>query len=159
MTRWPKGKSSRRQSNPKLKSNSHSARCSFFVTILGFPPKGMQLVAGDKQSAITGTQVLETHPETMPAAVCLTSPSGCDDLLMFTGGVRCARPPATCWHPFRVKLPGAAASKTFIGPSFIIGLRAARTLAIDQGTISLRTWPQSSKRYDRRSQNCCSSRT
>ena len=33
----------------------------------------MQLVAGDKQSAITGTQVLETHPETMPAAVCLAS--------------------------------------------------------------------------------------
>ena len=33
----------------------------------------MQLVAGDKQSVITGTQVLETHPETMPAAVCLTS--------------------------------------------------------------------------------------
>ena len=70
----------------------------------GVIPKGFELVAGDKRSAITGAPVIETHPERMPAVLCLASPSGCEGLLLLAGGVRCARPPATCCHPFRMKL-------------------------------------------------------
>ena len=36
-------------------------------------PQGVQLVAGDKRSAITGAQIIKTHPERMPAAICLAS--------------------------------------------------------------------------------------
>ena len=39
----------------------------------GVIPKGFELVAGDKRSAITGVQITVTHPEGMPAPVCLAS--------------------------------------------------------------------------------------
>ena len=46
----------------------------------GVIPKGFELVAGDKRSAITGAQTIERHPERMPAAVCLASLRGCEFL-------------------------------------------------------------------------------
>ena len=80
----------------------------------GFLPQGVQLVAGDKRSAITGAPVIETHPERMPAVLCLASPLGCEGLLLLAGGVRCARPPATCCHPLGMKLFGACVSQTIV---------------------------------------------
>ena len=67
----------------------------------------------------------------------LASPSGCEGLLLLAGGGRCARPPATCCHPFRMKLfwGRAPPKQLYVGITF---QQASASGGLDLGVIAER---------------------